>query len=175
MNRSTRIIVVLLSALFVISAIAIFINMQNVGERRALLEAAQIAVLDNGAEVARLDLKTIDHLDTLEFPAKLKSSIMKKPEEHLYSGIALSQLFAASGVSLEGRKRVVVHSVDGYAVPLGIDEIKELDNIYLVYKDNGKYLGSYGESKGQGPYMIVIRGDRFSQRWAKYVCELDLQ
>lgn len=175
MNRNTKIIIMVLAVLIIATGISVAFNQQNAAERRALLEAAQIAVLDGGVEIARLDMKTLNQLYAVEFTARLKSSIMKKPEEHIYTGAALSQLFTAVGVSLEGKNRVIVHSADGYAVPLGIEEIEELDNIYLVYKDNGKHLGSYQEVGGQGPYMIVIRGDRFSQRWAKYVVELDIQ
>ena len=174
MKRNTKIIVIVLTVLVLITAIGAIINMEYAKEKAALLEAAEIAVLEDGTEVSRLSMESIGRLPTLEFTAMLKSSVMKAPEEHAYTGIALSELFASAGVSLEGKSRVVVHSVDGYAVPLKIEEIQELENIYLVYKDNGDYLGSYDEADGQGPYMIVIRGDRFSQRWAKYVCELDV-
>ncbi len=173
MKKNTRIIITVLALLLVITAIAAGINMKYAREKAALLSAAEIAVLDQGTEVARLTMVTLSQLTATEFTARLKSSIMKSPEEHIYTGIPFSALFPAAGISLEGKSRVEVRSVDGYVVPLAIEEIEELDNIYLVYKDNGKYLGSYGEANGQGPYMIVIRGDSFSQRWAKYVVELD--
>ncbi len=175
MNRNTRIIIIVLAVLTVTTAIGAFFNLQYAREKQSLLASAEIAILENGAEAMRLTMDDIGRLPTEEFTARLKSSVMKAPEEHIYTGIAFSQLFKAAGLSLEDRKRVIVHSVDGYAVPLTIEEIQELDNVYLVYKDNGEYLGSYEDKGGQGPYMIVVRGDRFSQRWAKYVCELDIQ
>lgn len=175
MDRNSRIIIVVLAILLIGTAIGVTFNRQYAREKEALLKAAEIAVLNDGQEVLRLDMETIGQLPVVDFSARLKSSIMKSPEEHCYTGVAFSELFSASGISLEGQKRVVVRSVDGYAVPLTVGEIYELDNVYLVFKDNGKYLGSYGDKDGQGPYMIVIRGDRFSQRWAKYVCELDVQ
>lgn len=175
MNRNTKIIIIVLAVLTVTTVVGAVLNAQYAREKKALLDAAEIAVLENGAEALRLTMDDIGRLPTEEFTARLKSSIMKSPEEHIYTGIAFSELFKAAGLSLEDRRRVIVHSVDGYAVPLTIEEINELDNVYLVYKDNGNYLGSYKEKDGQGPYMIVVRGDRFSQRWAKYVCELDIQ
>jgi len=175
MKKNTKIIVTILVVLLVTTAIGSVWNRQYASEKAALLEKAEIAVLDEGREVSRLSMDVIGQLPTADFTAMLKSSVMKSPEEHRYTGIALSDLFASAGISLEGKTRVVVHSVDGYAVPLTIEEIQALENVYLVYKDNGQYLASYGEADGQGPYMIVIRGDRFSQRWAKYVCELDVQ
>ncbi len=175
MQRSSRIIAMVLTVLVITTAIGAGLNQRYAAEKKALLEAAEIAVLENGREKARLDMTVLSTMKTVEFTAHLKSSLMEKPQEHTYSGIALAELFTAAGIPLEGKKRVLVHSVDGYIVPLTVEEIKEFDNIYLVYQDNGSYLGSYGEADGQGPYMIVIRGDRFSQRWAKYVCELDVQ
>jgi len=175
MQKNTRIIVIVLALLFITTAVGAVVNRQYAREREALLKAAEIAVLEQGREVSRLTMDAIGQLPTANFTARLKSSVMESPEEHTYTGIAFSDLFASAGISLKDKRRVVVHSVDGYAVPLSIEEIKALENVYLVYMDNGDYLGSYGAADGQGPYMIVIRGDRFSQRWAKYVCELDVQ
>lgn len=175
MKKSNRIIIIVLAVLFVTTAIGAILNQRYATEKKALLEAAEIAVLEDGREAARLNMTVLGQREKVEFTARLKNSLMKSPEEHTYTGIAFADLFTAAGISLQGKTRVLVHSVDGYVVPLTIDEIKEFNNIYLVYKDNGDYLGSYGEADGQGPYMIVIRGDRFSQRWAKYVCELDVQ
>lgn len=164
-----------IAALLAATGIGVIFNMQYAREKAALLEAAEIAILENGQEVSRLNMDAISKLPVTEFTAKLKSSLMVSPEEHTYTGVALSELLAASGVSLDGKNTVVVRSVDSYAVPLKIEEIQALENIYLVFKDNGEYLGSYGARDGQGPFMIVIKNDRFSQRWAKYVCELDIQ
>ncbi len=175
MKDHTRIIVIVLAVLALTTAVGAVLNWQYAREKAALLEAAEIAVLDNGSEVYRLTSSEISQLPTSEFTALLKSSLMKSPEAHNYTGIALADLFKAAQLSLEGKKRVMVRSADGYTVPLAIEEIKAMDNIYLVYRDNGRYLGSYRDKGGQGPYMIVIKGDRFSQRWAKYVCELDVQ
>jgi hypothetical protein len=175
MKKNNRIIVIVLAVLVITTAIGAVLNQRYAAEKKALLEAAEIAVLEDGREAARLNMTVLGQMKTVEFTARLKSSLMEKPEEHTYTGIAFADLFTAAGLSLQGKTRVLVNSVDGYVVPLAVEEIKEFDNIYLVFKDNGDYLGPYGEADGQGPYMIVIRGDRFSQRWAKYVCELDVQ
>lgn len=175
MNKNNKIMLGIVVFLLVTTAVGAVYNRQYAREKEALLKAAEIAVLVDGKEVSRLNMASLAKLPTEHFTARLKSSLMSKPEEHTYTGIAFSALFAAAGVSLENRSRVVVRSVDGYAVPLTIKEIREMSNVYLVYMDNGEYLGAYGEKDAQGPYMIVIRGDRFSQRWAKYVCEIDLQ
>lgn len=175
MKKNSWIITIVLTILVITTAIGAVINQRHMAERIALLEAAEIVVREEGLEVSRLNMAILGQISTVEFTARLKSSLMQSAQEHTYTGIALANLFTAAGIDLQGKQRVLVHSVDGYTVPLTVKEIEAFDNIYLVYKDNGNYLGTYGEANGQGPYMIVIRGDRFSQRWAKYVCELDVQ
>lgn len=175
MSRNTKIIVIVIALLTVTTAIGAFINMRSSEERRASLKAAEISVIVDGAEVKRFTMQSLAELEIEEFSAKLKSSVMESPEEHTYTGIALKDLFSSAGISLEDRSRVITYSADGYAVPLKTEEILENDNIYLVFKDNGDYLSVYGEKDGQGPYMIVVRGDRYSQRWAKYVVEFAVE
>lgn len=175
MTKDNRVIILVLAVLFLATAVGAGYNMGYAREKADLLAQAQIVISEQGRERARLNMDSLNAIGIKEFKASLKSSLMERPEEHNYSGVAFSELLQAAGIGLEGKQRVLVRSVDGYTVPLAIEEIKALDSIYLVFKDNGKLLGSYGDKGGQGPYMIVIRGDRFSQRWAKYVCELDVQ
>ncbi|MEI7885136.1 MAG: hypothetical protein WCI30_07270 [Clostridia bacterium] len=175
MKKNSKIILRVLTVLVVITSIAIFINFQSVKDKAEVFKAAEISVLVDGVEISRFNVQDIGKLSEQNFTAMLKSSIMNSPEEHSYTGITLAELFKSAGISLKGKNRVVVHSIDGYIVPLKIEEIEELDNVYLVYKDNGDYLKSIEEKDGQGPFMIVVRGDQFSQRWAKFASEIEIQ
>ena len=175
MGKGERSIIIILAILLLLTSLGIWYNRQYAREQAALLVAAEILVMEYGQERTRLILEIINNLKVVEFTGQLKSSVMKKPEEHIYTGVPLAELLESAGISWQGKQRVVVRSIDGYAVALKVKEIKGRDNIYLIFKDQGKYLSSYGTKDGQGPYMIVIRGDSFSQRWAKYVCELDVQ
>ncbi|MGI6727036.1 MAG: molybdopterin-dependent oxidoreductase [Anaerovoracaceae bacterium] len=174
MKKNTKIIIIVIALLAIVTAIGATYNRQFAKEKMELLKAAEVTILEDGTEAVRLSMEDMKNLSEEDFTANLKSSAMRSPEEHTYTGIALSELIKKAGVSLEGKSHAVVRSVDGYTVLLKIDEIKEADNIYLTYKDNGDYLGSYEDKDGKGPYMIVIRNDSFSQRWAKYVCEIEV-
>ncbi len=175
-KRYKNIIGLVLALLAVISALGVFVNYAQSKERLSLLINQEIVIYENGSELTRVTMDYMsDGLEARKFIANLKSSTMISPEEHEYEGFALSDIFAFAELSLVGKSRVIVESVDGYRVPLKIEEIMELDNIFLVYKDDGKYLGSYKDKGGQGPFMIVVKGDRFSQRWAKYVTGLDVE
>lgn len=175
MNRNTKIIALVLVILVLATGIAVLVNYGHSKERLAILEKQEILLYENGMEVCRITFSDLDEIGSTEFQADLKSSTMLKPEPHSYTGIPLPELFSYAGISLEDKSRVMVGSLDGYRVPLKIEEVTALDNVFLVYKDNGEFLKTYSEPDGQGPYMIVVRGDKFSQRWAKYVVELNVE
>ncbi len=175
MNRNTKIIIIVLVLLVIATGTTVMANYNHSKDRLALLEKQEILLYEKGIEVCRITFADFNEIGPTEFQADLKSSTMTKPEAHSYTGIALSDLFTYAGISLEDKSRVIAGSLDGYRVPLKIEEIVALDNVFLVYQDDGEFLKAYDQPGGQGPYMIVVRGDRFSQRWAKYVIELNVE
>lgn len=175
MNKHTKIILVVLILLMVASVITVSINYFQSRERLALLNNQEITISQQGNVLSSITMDDLRDLGEEEFKANLKSSVMTAPKEHTYTGVSLGRLLSSIGISLDSKNSVTVESVDGYSVPLKIEEIKALDNIFIVFKDDGRYLGGYEDPDGQGPYMIVIREDKFSQRWAKYVVGLDVQ
>ncbi|GAB1476105.1 hypothetical protein MASR2M70_09370 [Bacillota bacterium] len=175
MKSNSKIIPIILTILAVITAIAVIANYSHSKEQLALLESQEIVLFEKGEEICRIGFDDLTEIGPVEFEANLKSSAMLAPKTHTYTGVALSGLFMAAGIPLRDKSRIVAESLDGYQVPLKIEEVMALDNIFLVFKDDGKYLGAYNEAGGQGPYMMVIRGDKFSQRWAKYVIGLNVE
>ncbi len=69
---------------------------------------------------------------------------------------------------------MIVRATDGYTIALSPKEVKDEDNVYLAYKLNGKLL-KRKEEGGSGPYQVIIRKDEFSQRWCKFVVEIELK
>lgn len=175
MKSNSKIILIVLAILAVTTAIAVIANYSHSKEQLALLEREEVALFEKGEEICRISYNDLVEIGPVEFEANLKSSAMLLPKEHTYSGVALSDLFISAGIPLMDKSRIVAESLDGYQVPFKIEEVMALDNVFLVFKDDGKYLGAYNEPGGQGPYMIVIRGDKFSQRWAKYVIGLNVE
>jgi len=174
MEKSTKKILLILFLLTAVTAVGVAFNYQESKENMKYLEAAEIQIINKGQEKGSLAMEDLEALSPTDFTAKLKSSVMQSPEEHSYTGFPLEEVLSLSDLMPEEGEILSVGSVDGYEVPFSKKELEEMENIFLVYKADGKYLGTYGEKDAQGPYMIVIRGDRFSQRWAKYVCRLEL-
>lgn len=173
-TSSTKIIIIVIAVLALLTGILAAINLGKSGERRELLEAAEIRVMKGDTQAGIITMETVEALPSQDFSANLKST-GNDPVEHTYTGVPLSAVLKEAGISLGDSQRVLAVSADGYTVPMDREEVEKEDNIYLVYQDNGEYLGSLDDKDGQGPYMIVIRDDAFSQRWGKYVVELELE
>lgn len=69
---------------------------------------------------------------------------------------------------------VQFRALDGYASAVTGQEVLTEDNVYLCIYMNGERLKPKQEG-GLGPYLIVIKNDRFSQRWCKFVEEIQVR
>jgi hypothetical protein len=114
-----------------------------------------------------------NYTDSSEFHAVVRSS-GNKPVETEYTGIELSKIFSSLNINTSDMHQVTFNAIDGYKVVLDIDEIYEPNNVYLVFKRDGKYLKTKSQG-GSGPFQIVIRQDPFSQRWCKHVSEIIIE
>lgn len=175
MSKNNKIIGIILAALVLVAGTTVIINYLQAKDKLDLLSSQEIIVSAEGKEIERIGYSDLLEIGPVDFKAKLKSSTMIKSKEHNYTGVAVSDIFTHASISLEGKTQIIIESLDGYIVPLKIEEVLALENVYLVYKDNGEYLKAYKEPDGQGPYMIVVKGDNFSQRWAKYVTGISLE
>ncbi|MDZ7837619.1 MAG: hypothetical protein U5N58_06515 [Actinomycetota bacterium] len=46
--------------------------------------------------------------------------------------------------------------------------------MYIAIEKDGQPLGDK-DSGGSGPYQIIVKKDTFSQRWCKFLVELELK
>ncbi|HAA38383.1 MAG TPA: hypothetical protein DCE00_05875 [Firmicutes bacterium] len=165
-------IVIILLVLAVVVAVTAMLNREGLEEKKASQENALLYVKADGKEI-EVDFATIKELPEAEFPAVLKSS-GKPPVDTSYTGVELKALLEKLEIDTAGKTQVITKAVDGYTVALSLAEVLEDDNVYIVYKRDGKDLGAREEG-GSGPYQIVIRKDQFGQRWNKYLMEIELQ
>ena len=114
-----------------------------------------------------------NHSDAISFPAVVRSS-GNKPVETEYKGIEMSKLFSSLDFDISKVEKITFNASDGYRIILGIEEIKEPNNIYLTFERDGKPMKSKSQG-GNGPFQLVIRQDLFSQRWIKHVEEIILE
>jgi len=168
-----KIVLFIILGLAVIVGISAYLNRGNIKAKNESQESATISFKSNGSEAAKKDMNFIKSLDKSSFSANLKAN-GKQAVKHTYTGVPLKKVFEALKISLDGKSQVIVTAADGYASVLTVNEVNEDDNVYLAYEIDGKPLGTKKDG-GSGPFEIIIRKDAFSQRWCKFVSEVELK
>ena len=138
-----------------------YLNREGMGDKILSQQNAILTIVADGKEY-EVTFDDILALEEIEFPAVLKSS-GKPPVDTTYTGVELKAILAQQEIATEGKTQVITKAVDGYTVALSLEEVLEDDNVYIVYKRDGKDLGTREEG-GSGPYQVVVRQDQFGQR-----------
>ena len=131
-----------------------------------------ITFVVDGREAATIDRDFFGAMDSRTFPAVIRSN-GKKPQQTRYTGVALDSLFQRLDLDLTGKSQVVVKAIDGYVTVLTMDELQQ-GRVYLAYQMDGEDLKPINEG-GAGPFQLVIPSDPFSQRWCKYVYQVEVK
>lgn len=142
--------------------------------RVARLDPASLTVQVRGEDVGSISIEEIAALGDEEFTKVLRSS-GKTPTENTYTGLPLARVLEAvkPGLVTENTQVTVLAS-DGYAVTYtGTDTLRP-EHIYLVWKKDGKNLGTKDQG-GLGPLLVVTRQDDFGQTWCKFVIAVDIR
>ena len=171
MNKKVIIIIVIL--LLAVVGITAFLNRGSIAEKEAAQKEALITFLEDSKEVDTVKMSFVKKQGENTFNKDLDTSD-SGPVEHTYTGVPLKNVIEEVGIDFDNKKQVVVKAVDGYTVALTAKEVREDDNVYLVYQSNGKPLKSKKEG-GTGPYRLVIKNDQFGQRWCKFVTEVNVK
>lgn len=166
-----KVAVVILILVFIVGVTA-YLNVDNLKAKDTMQEK-ELIVIKSGEESATLDKESINGLGEVEFSANLKSD-GKLAEKHTYTGVLLKKVLDANNIDLSNKEVLIVKGIDGYTVAIGVDEVMEENNVYIAYGMDGKPLGKK-EDGGRGPYEVIIRKDPFSQRWCKFLSEIEVQ
>jgi len=159
--------------LVIVVGVTAILNSSSIRQRKEQQDSACIIIKRGGEEIANIDMEYISSAGEESFQADLDTS-ETDPEEHQYSGVPLIKVLDSLGISLDGVEAAIVKALDGYTVAFDISEVKDEGSMYIVYKIDGQYLKDKSEG-GSGPYQIIVRKDPYSQRWCKFVMEIDLK
>ncbi|WDV45629.1 hypothetical protein PV797_19370 [Clostridiaceae bacterium M8S5] len=165
-------LLVVIGVLLVIIGVTAYLNSDNLNEKKRLQKDA-IVVLKMGDKEVKYTMDDVTSVKEEEFKANLKTN-GKEPIEYTYSGVELNKLIEKAGFNTDTKDTVITQSVDGYTIALSLEEVKKPSNVYVVYKREGEGLGTK-EDGGKGPYMTIIREDKFSQRRCKYLTIVEIK
>jgi hypothetical protein len=170
-KRNIIIIISVIVVLVAVIAVLAVLNAGDVKEKKALEAKELISIKAEGQELASIGSDLINSLDVVDFSAT-KDTSETGPEEHYYTGVAIMDILSELDIDLQGYSSLVARAIDGYTVAFDIQEVMAEENIYIVFKEDGEFLGTKSQG-GKGPYMVIVRNDPFSQRWCKYLIELE--
>jgi len=172
-KEANRTIYIILGLLFVAVLVLAILNRGDSELRRALEENREFQIRIEGEPAASVSLNALLDLDPQEFTTSLATSITA-PRDVTLKGVELRLLLEAIGIDTTGAERYIISGLDRYYSPLTSAEVNREGLIYICFYMNGEVLKTQSEG-GYGPFLMVIRGSRFAQRWCKYVEAIDIQ
>ena len=163
----------MLFALFVAGFLLAFFNRGDAALRRALEENREFLILVDGGTVATVSLQMLLNLDPQEFTTTYSTSI-SAPRETALKGVELRLLLESLDIDISNAASYVISGLDSFYSPLTREEVGAEGVVYICYSMDGQILKTQSEG-GFGPFMMVIRGSSFAQRWCKYVEAVDIR
>ncbi|MDY0236276.1 MAG: molybdopterin-dependent oxidoreductase [Gudongella sp.] len=167
--KSKKLAIIIIVLLVVVFVFSLFLNKENIGKRKELLENAQIEIIVNG-DIYLLNKEIIEEIGTVEFNAILDTST-GSASEHRYQGIELSEILNYFGGIKEDASAIIAHGADGYSVAYSREEVFTEHKIYIAYMEDGEFLGGIDEG-GRGPFEIIVLNDQFSNRRCKWLIRI---
>jgi hypothetical protein len=172
MAASTRVIITTITVLLCTVAVLAYLNAGNLAAKKELEEKAEF-LLTHQEKQYRITLEDIHALGPVDFVALMDTSTTD-PTPLSLGGVELWTLLQQYQIKLQEGSLVQFRALDGYASAVTGQEVLTEDNVYLCIYMNGERLKPKQEG-GLGPYLIVIKNDRFSQRWCKFVEEIQVR
>ena len=172
MKKANKIVYLTLGLLFVIVVVLALMNRGDRELRRALEENREFIVKIDGADAAVVSFQTILDMAPQEFATTFSTSV-SAPRNTTLQGVELRILLELLDIDITGASHIIVTGLDSYYSPLTISEVRQDSVVYICYSMDGEILKPRSEG-GFGPFMMVLRGSRFAQRWCKYVEAIDV-
>lgn len=152
------------------AGVAVFavLNAQTLQDSRS----ETVAITDKD-QIKTFDIAYLKGLPKTTFTADLDTN-GQDPAEKSFGGVPLIDVLNRMGFDLHGASQIVFKAADGYTTAVSPEEVNDPDNVYVVYERGGLPSGAMTQG-GTGPIEIVIRKDAFSQRWCKYLQQINIE
>ena len=172
MMKANKLVYIILSLLLIAVVVLVYLNRGDSELKHALLENREFQILVDGEYSATANLQMLLELDPQEFTTTFATSITAARDTTL-RGVELRLLLEALDIDTTKISHIIVSGFDEYYSPLTRAEIEQEKCIYICFSMDGVLLKPQSEG-GFGPFLMVIRGSRFAQRWCKYVEAIDV-
>ena len=171
MSKSNRIILIIVGVLIAAVAVLAYLNQGDAALKLALQENRQFLLKVNGETAAVVGLQDILDIGTEKFVTRISSTVAT-PRDAGFEGVELRRIYEHMGVDVSEATAFHAKGLDGYFSPISAKQVAAEETIYICIAMDGEILTDKS-SGGWGPFLLVIRGSRFSQWWCKYLEEID--
>ncbi len=169
-KKSTWIVIICTIAFAAMVAIFAVFNADDIETKRDLETNAEF-VIRFGAIEQHVTMHDMLKLNPEEFDATMDTSVTD-PTPVTFTGVELKKIYESFNLDISDVTVFEVRALDGYSSALTLDEVLTDGNVYICIMMNGEALKTKSEG-GFGPYMMVINSSEFSQRWCKFVQEIE--
>ena len=171
-KKSTLIIIICVAVLAAAVAVFAILNAANISAKKELEMNAEY-IIKYGDIQERVTMQDMLDLNPVEFKATMDTSTTD-PASVTFTGVELKDICEYYGIDISTASVFEVRALDGYSSALTLDEVLADDNVYICLLMDGEVLEPKSQG-GYGPYMMVINSSQFSQRWCKFVQEIEIR
>ena len=171
-SAANKIVYSVLGLLLVAVAVLVFLSRGDADLRRALEENREFEIRIDGANAVTVSLQALVDMDPDEFKTSFATSV-SAPREVTLRGVELRILLDELKIDASQASHFVISGLDSYYSPLTREEVEREGLIYLCFAMDGEVLKTRSDG-GYEPFLMVIRGSSFAQRWCKYVEAVDV-
>jgi DMSO/TMAO reductase YedYZ molybdopterin-dependent catalytic subunit len=166
-KKSHRLLWAAITILIILTGLLGYWNSR--GER---LPEGVIRVKDGNKIIGQITLEEVKKLPAVNKKLVIDSSAGFS--KHNFTCIPLAVVFDQLDPHIvKEYKKVITRGTDSYTSGVTMEEVREKNNVFLVYADNGKPLQT--KNGGEGTMRVVILNDPFGQRFTNYLVEIELE
>lgn len=169
-NSQTKIVIIIIAVLVVLVGVLAALNAKAVEEKKAMQNAQEFTI-SIASKTYTVDMAMLQSIGVQDINTKLKSS-GKAAVAKVYQGVPFKAIIDKLGADSEGVQSFVFTAADGYASAVTKDEAMDEKNCFIAISEGGKPLGNK-ENGGSGPFLMVLVKEQFSQRWCKFLLEVN--
>jgi len=169
MKKSTLAILVTVAALTVAVAVLAVLNADSARQLASRQDDATFIIRTDN-RVITVDFQTLQEAGIRHFAATRRGGGLSAVEV-AFQGVPLTALCAFLGIDLSSIQSVTALAADGFSSVVSGGQVRDAGNVFIATAEDGVPLATR-EQGGDGPYMLVVAKDAFSQYWCKYLSEL---
>jgi len=160
MKKSTIGIIVTVVVLICAIAVLLILNADNARELAERRDEG-FFVIRVGEETFNVNITTLENAGIRDFTATRRGG--GRPAEELsLRGVPLAVLCQSLGIDISGAESFAAMAADGFSSVVSGGDARDAGNVFIAVS----------EVEGEGPFMMVVSKDEFSNRWCRQLAEL---